>query len=247
MQHSTIYDALPHDWALALEQKGFGDQTIADLRLAAYEPAASWVLPEETKLFRAFHATPLRTVRVVVVGKDPYPEPKDATGVAFSTPKGRKPPLALRNIFTNLEGDKEITFTRPESGDLTRWTDEGALLLNAALSLTEGAPSPRFTLWKPLLRAVLSVVSDQQRPIPVILLGGEANNLSSGVRDKKAIIKVGHPTPRNDLAKRFTLFRDAKPFSEANRFLQDRGQPPFDWTLPAPTPSSPRLRTTKVS
>jgi uracil-DNA glycosylase len=247
MQHSSTYEALPHDWALALERKGFGDQEILELRAAAYDPAATQVLPLETNLFRAFYATPLDKVRIVVVGKDPYPELKDASGVAFSTPKKRKPPLALRNIFTNLEDDKEITFTRPKTGDLTRWTDEGALLLNAALTLTPGPPSPRFTLWKPFLKAVLSVMSDQQRPIPIILLGGEANNLSNAVRDKKAIIRAGHPTPRSDLATRFTLFRDAKPFSEANVFLKDRGQKPFDWRLPASTPTPPRVHSAKVS
>lgn len=247
MQHSSTYKALPDDWALALEPKGFGDQEIRDLRAAAYNPAARQVLPLETNLFRAFHATPLRTVRVVIVGKDPYPEPKDASGVAFSTPKKRKPPLALRNIFTNLEGDTDITFTRPKSGDLTSWTHRGALLLNAALSLTDGSSSPRFTQWRPFLKAVLSVVSDQQHPIPVILLGGEANDLSSAVREKKAIIKAGHPTPRNDLATRFTLFRDAKPFSEANAYLEEHGQEPFDWSLPASTPTSPRVRRAKVS
>jgi uracil-DNA glycosylase len=247
MQRSSTYEALPHDWALALEPKGFGDQEILELRASAYDPASTRILPLETNLFRAFYATPLRKVRVVIVGKDPYPEPKDASGVAFSTPKKRTPPLALRNIFTNLEGDNQITFTRPMSGDLTRWTDGGALLLNAALHLTDGSPSPRFTLWRPFLKAVLSVVSDQQRPIPVILLGGEANDLSSAVRDKKAVIKAGHPTPRNDLATRFTFFRDAKPFSEANVFLKDRGQKPFDWSLPASTPTPPRVVSAKVS
>lgn len=241
MRHSSTYEALPKDWALALKSKGFGDQEILELRAAAYDPAATWVLPLETNLFRAFHATPLRKLRVVIVGKDPYPEPKDASGVAFSTQKERTPPLALRNIFTNLEGDKKVTFTRPKSGDLRRWTDGGALLLNAALHLTAGSPSPRFTLWKPFLKAILSVVSDQPRPVPVILLGGEANDLSCAVRDKEAIIKAGHPTPRSDVATRFPLFRDAKPFSEANAFLEDRGERPFDWSLPASTPTPPHI------
>lgn len=231
MQHSPAFDELPTDWATALEPEDFDNVAIATLLAAAYG-AATGVLPSQSRVFHAFHSTPLDGLRVVVVGKDPYPDAKDAQGVAFSTPPNRRPPLALRNIFTNLESDPDIAFTRPSTGDLTTWTKRGVLLLNAALTLSPGIGSARFTLWKPFLKATLRVVSSQGRPIPVILLGGEANNLSGSVSDPRAVVSAGHPTPRNQIVTRFPLFRDAKPFSEADTYLRDRGEPAMNWTLP---------------
>lgn len=227
------------DWALALEPMGFDGTAILNLPAEAYSSGGGRMRPIEAHLFRAFHVTPLSKVRVVMVGKDPCQEPLDASGIAFSTPPQRKPPRALINIFANLEDDPEITFARPATGDLTPWASRGALLVNAALSLSDGPASARSTLWKPFLRAVLAVVSNQSRPIPVILLGGEANDLSSAVLDQEAVISAGHPTPRNAVAVRFRLFRDAKPFSEANAYLEAHRRCAFDWQLPGGTLQAP--------
>lgn len=233
MQHSPTLDGLPHDWARALQLEGFDEVAIAELLAAAYGASgATIVLPAQAGVFRAFRSTPLADVRIVVVGKDPYPDANDAQGVAFSTAPNRKPPLALRNVFTNLENDPDIAFARPSTGDLTTWTKRGVLLLNAALTFASGTGSARFTLWKPFLRATLRVVSKQGRPIPVVLFGREANNLSGWVSDPHAVVSAGHPTPRNKIATRFTLFSDAKPFSAADTYLRDRGEPAMNWRLP---------------
>lgn len=229
----SLFDNLPPDWAASLATKDFDRQALDAIRDGAYgKPASPDVLPAMNDLYRAFHMTPLRDVRVVIVGQDPYPESANAWGLAFSTPPRTDPPLALRKVFENLERDTSIPFTRPQSGNLTPWAKRGALLLNAALTLAPASTPSRFRRWKPLLKAVLEVTSSQPRRIPVILLGGKAYDLRSAIGDPASIVPAGHPPPRNRVARRFTLFEDSTPFSDANVFLRNRGEPEFDWTLP---------------
>lgn len=222
------YD-LPPDWASALSYQGLVAAAIDGIVARAYaDRAATW--PSETAVFRAFALTPPNKVRVVVVGQDPYPNSTNATGVAFST--GAQGPVtdALRAVYTNLASDP--LFITPTHGDLTEWMDRGALLLNAALTLGPTSLGRRCTLWRPVLRATLASLSATGRPIPVVLLGGKAFDLRASITDPDAIKPAGHPTPRNRTARRFPLFENAHPFYDANDFLVDRSELPFDWSIP---------------
>ncbi len=219
---------LPPEWAGALASHGFGEATLDSLVAHAYADRPR-TRPIETAVLRAYELTPLSKVRVVVVGQDPYPNPKHATGVAFST--GSQGPVsdALRAIYANLSADP--TFVTPSHGDLEGWAGRGALLLNAALTLSPASLSSRCSTWRPLLRATLATVSAAGRPIPVVLLGGKAHDLQTAVGDPTAVQAAGHPTPRNKVADRFPLFANCRPFYDANDFLTSRGEPPFDWSV----------------
>jgi uracil-DNA glycosylase len=220
---------LPAGWVSALSFQGIKAAIIDDLVARAYaDRSETW--PTESAVFRAFELTPIAKVRVVVVGQDPYPSSTNATGVAFSTGHRGAVTDALRAIYTNLGSDP--SFVAPKHGDLTEWTDRGALLLNAALTLGPTSLDRRCNLWRPLLRATLEALSATNRPIPVILLGGKAFDLRTSVSDPAAILGTGHPTPRNKMVKRFPLFENIRPFHDANRFLLSRGEPSFDWSVP---------------
>lgn len=219
---------VPHDWASALASQGVDATAIESIVARGYtDPANTW--PIEPAVFRAYELTPFAKVRVVIVGQDPYPNPKNATGVAFSTGARGTVSDALRAVFKNLGADP--SFVRPTHGDLTEWADRGALLLNAALTIGPTTLSSRSSLWRPILRATLAALSARRVPIPIVLLGGKAYDLRTAVRNPASIQAAGHPTPRNKVADRFPLFENARPFADANAFLVSHGEPPFDWSV----------------
>lgn len=219
---------LPLEWAGALASHGIDEATLGRMVAHAYtDHSRTW--PREAAVFRAYELTSLAKVRVVVVGQDPYPNAKRATGVAFSTGPQGAVSDALRAIYANLSADR--SFVAPSHGNLEEWAARGALLLNAALTLSPTTLSSRCTTWRPLLRATLASVSATGRPIPVVLLGGKAHDLHTAVGDPSAVQAAGHPTPRNKVADRFPLFANSRPFYDANDFLTSHGEPPFDWSV----------------
>lgn len=222
------HNRLPPEWAGALALHGFDEATLDGFVAQAYADRPR-TRPIEAAVFRAYELTPLSKVRVVVVGQDPYPNPKHATGIAFSTGRQGAVSDALRAIYANLSTDP--SFVTPSHGNLEAWAGRGALLLNAALTLSPTSLSRRCTTWRPLLRATLATVSATGRPIPVVLLGGKAHDLRTDVGDPTAVQAAGHPTPRNKVADRFLLFANSRPFYDANDFLTSHGEPPFDWSV----------------
>lgn len=220
--------ALPPDWGRAVSSRGLDAAAIDRLVTRAYADGANtW--PSAAAVFRALELTPIANVRVVVVGQDPYPSSPKATGVAFSTGPQGAVTDALRAIYGNLASC--ATFVTPTHGDLTEWADRGALLLNAALTFGPTSLDQRCKLWRPLVSAMLATVCATGRPIPAVLLGGKAYDLSDSVGDPAAVQAAGHPTPRNKIAHRFPLFEHARPFNDANDFLVSHGEPPFDWSI----------------
>ncbi|TFD12634.1 uracil-DNA glycosylase [Cryobacterium sp. TMT1-21] len=226
---------LPLDWLSALGQPWNDPDRIDQLVGRAYQGRGTGpVLPSSPDdLFRAFELTPFAQVRAVIVGQDPYPDANLAHGVAFSAP-GAPLPKALTRIFSNLEASKlATTFTRPspDNGDLSEWAGRGILLINAALTYEKDQLRAHCGYWKPFLGAVLVAVSKKPEPIPFLLLGGKAVDLSSSVRRADARVLTGHPTPRSKRTRRFPLFEFDRPFVRANTFLTDNRANPIDWTL----------------
>lgn len=221
-------NSLEHEWADALSSHGMTEAKINDLlSQACAEPSTTF--PAEGDVFAAYNSTTLCNVRVVIVGQDPYPNAKNASGLAFSTGSLGPVTNALRAIYTNLASDP--SFVTPNHGDLTKWAARGALLLNTALTLSPASLAIRCALWEPMLRATLEAVSQLDRPVPVLLLGSRALKLRRWVGDPKAVKPTGHPTPRNRVTHQFPLFEKSRPFYDANDYLVRRGERPFDWSL----------------
>lgn len=183
-------------------------------------------LPAGRHVLRAFEQ-PLDSVRVLIVGQDPYPTPGHAIGLSFAVaPDVRPIPRSLANIFTELGTD--LGLPQPSSGDLTPWAERGILLLNRVLTVRPGAPaSHRGKGWEDLTAAAIDALAGRGGPLVAILWGRDARNLA-GRLPGIPCIESAHPSP---LSARSGFF-GSRPFSRANDHLRRLGAPPIDWSLP---------------
>ena len=183
-------------------------------------------LPAGDRILRAFGA-PLDSVRVLIVGQDPYPTPGHAVGLSFSVDAAVKPvPRSLANIHRELVDDLGVP--APTNGDLSPWVDQGVLLLNRVLTVRAGEPgSHRRRGWEDITAAAITgLVSRGDVPLVAILWGRDAQSLQPMLGDVPMIVSA-HPSPMS--ADRG--FFGSRPFSRANAALAELGADPFDWTL----------------
>jgi uracil-DNA glycosylase len=225
---------LPTDWADALGGRNFEVAGVHALVAHLYdENRRGEVLPQRTDVFRAFHLTNLNMVRVVILGQDPYPKSEQRPqGLSFSVPKGVRIPRALSAIFRNLGTDEHIDFTRPESGDLSQWAQQGVLLLNSALTVQEGSPGSHRKLWNEFSTQVLQLVSQERGHVAFLLWGNHAIELADAAgitAPPHERIMSSHPSAWGK--SRNKRFRDSHPFSRANAFLTAHELVPVSWDL----------------
>lgn len=222
---------LPSDWRRALDTRAL--ESVSSFVDAEREKHV--VYPPEDRVFACFRLTPLESVRVLLLGQDPYHGPGQAEGLAFSVADGTPPPPSLRNIFKELEQDLGVP--RPRSGSLVSWAQQGVLLLNAVLTVRAGeANSHANHGWEDFTDEVIRTVSAQAAPTVFLLWGRYAQKkarLVDGTRH--AILEGVHPSP---LSARHGFFGSA-PFSRTNAALEERGRPPVDWALPAHAAKAP--------
>jgi uracil-DNA glycosylase len=187
--------------------------------------AGKTVFPSEDNIFRALALTGLNQVKVVILGQDPYHGEQQAHGLSFSVPAGTKLPPSLRNIYKELASDLGVK--PPVSGDLSRWAEQGVLLLNAVLTVESGlAGSHAGKGWEEVTDALIKAVSDQRRGVVFILWGNYALKKRTLIDESKhLVITSAHPSPLS--ASRG--FFGSRPFSQANAWLQSTGQTPIDW------------------
>ena len=156
---------------------------------AIYETEA--VNPSFEDVFKAFELTPLNKVKVVIIGQDPYPNPKDAMGLAFSVPKDRPIPASLRNIYKVLKRDLNIDAPH---GDLSGWAKEGILLLNKALTVRAHQPLSHQSVWDPFFKAVITHLNALE-PCVFVLMGNEAKKIKPVIDKSHIMIESVHPSP----------------------------------------------------
>lgn len=188
-------------------------------------------LPASSNILRAF-TTPFESVKVLIVGQDPYPTPGHPVGLSFCVDKHVKPlPGSLRNIYTELVSD--LSLPQPSNGDLTPWTEQGVLLLNRCLTVQVGKPaSHRGKGWETITDAAIRALNARTdsngdpKPLVAILWGRQAQSLEP-LLTHAYIIKSPHPSP---LSARYGFF-GSRPFSQANNALQSMGASPVDWKL----------------
>jgi uracil-DNA glycosylase len=210
---------LPAFARVARELKHIGD------RIDAERGSGNAIVPASADIFRAFRV-PLDTIRVVIVGQDPYPTPGHAVGLAFSTAREVRPiPRSLANIYRELHDDLGIA--PAEHGDLSRWVDQGVLLINTSLTVREGeVGSHRSWPWKNVTGATLGLLADRGEPLVAVLWGREAQwaaPLLNGV----ATVESAHPSPLSA----HRGFFGSRPFSRVNDLLVAQGGDPIDWRV----------------
>ncbi len=183
------------------------------------------IYPPGGKIFNAFNSTPFDKVKVVILGQDPYHGPRQANGLSFSVSEGVPLPPSLQNIYKELRSDLGIE--PPASGDLERWAQQGVLLLNATLTVRQGAAgSHQGKGWEEFTDAVLRILSHQRDGLVFILWGAYAKRKGAYIdRTKHLVIESAHPSPLSAT----NGFFGSKPFSKTNDYLRSKGITPIDW------------------
>ncbi|MBL7968473.1 MAG: uracil-DNA glycosylase [Prolixibacteraceae bacterium] len=183
------------------------------------------IFPPAKLIFNAFDQCPFDQVKVVILGQDPYHGPRQAHGLCFSVNDGVEFPPSLRNIFKEIQADTGAPI--PASGNLTRWAQQGVLLLNATLTVrAHFAGSHQKRGWEQFTDAVIRLVSERMEHVVFILWGNYAISKSELIDPKKhLILKSVHPSPLS--ASRG--FFGNKQFSTTNKYLMDRGKEPVRW------------------
>jgi uracil-DNA glycosylase len=186
------------------------------------------IFPPADSVFRALELTPLRSVRVLILGQDPYHGAGQAHGLAFSVQPGVKIPASLRNMYKELQSD--VGIASPSHGSLEAWAKRGVLLLNAVMTVREGEPnSHQGKGWETFTDAVISSVNARKQRVVFVLWGAYAGRKLALIdSDRHTVITTAHPSP---LSARRGFF-GSRPFSAINAALVEAGKKPIDWKLP---------------
>lgn len=218
------------EWKQALAAE-FVAPYMTELRafLEAEKRAGKVVYPPGPEIFNALNSTPLSRVKAVILGQDPYHGPGQAHGLCFSVRRGVAPPPSLQNIFRELEQDLGIP--RPRHGELTHWAQQGVLLLNSVLTVEAGQPgSHQGRGWEHFTDAAIRVLNEQCEHLVFLLWGSYAQRKGRIIdAHRHLVLKAVHPSPLS--ANRGGWFGH-RHFSQANRYLQEHGRSPIDWSLP---------------
>ena len=195
-------------------------------QLAAFvkqEYATRQVFPAGKNIFRAFDKCDPDDLKVVIIGQDPYHGVGQANGLCFSVNDGVQFPPSLVNIFKELQDD--VGFQPPESGNLTRWAQNGVLLLNAVLTVRAGMAGSHAGMgWETLTDKIIALLGEREKPIVFLLWGGYARRKAALIpKGRHLILEAAHPSPLSA----HNGFFGCRHFSKANAFLDE----PIDWQL----------------
>lgn len=184
--------------------------------------------PEPQNIFQAFSLTPFETVRVVILGQDPYHGPNQAHGLCFSVAPGVSIPPSLRNIYKELQADCGIP--PAHHGDLRAWAQQGVLLLNSVLTVEANQPAAHQGMgWEIFTDKVIQVLNEQKTGLVFVLWGAYAQKKGAMIdASRHLVLSVAHPSP-------FSAYRGffgSRPFSTINAYLEKNHQKPINWQLP---------------
>lgn len=212
------------------------DEIGSEFRKPYYKELSDFVLneyknniiyPDSSDIFNAFHLTPLKEVKVVILGQDPYHGEGQAHGLCFSVKPGIKIPPSLMNIYKELKDDLDCKI--PNNGYLIKWAKQGVLMLNTVLTVRANqANSHRGKGWEEFTDTVIKAVNKQDRPIVFILWGSPARKKKAMLNNPKhLILEAPHPSPLSS----YRGFFSSKHFSKTNNFLKKHGLSPIDWQI----------------
>ena len=216
-------------WLVHLEAE-FSKPYMQSLRqFLVQEKTVAPVYPPGPLIFNALNTTPLDAVKVVILGQDPYHGPGQAHGLSFSVNRGVRPPPSLENIFKELRDSLGI---QPAGhGDLSSWAAQGVLLLNTTLTVRARTPKSHAGKgWETFTDRVIDVLNQQREGLVFMLWGRHAGAKTERIdRQRHLILNAPHPSPFSA----HSGFFGCGHFIAANRHLEQRGEAPIDWRLPA--------------
>ncbi len=182
------------------------------------------IYPPMSDIFNALNFVKYEDVKVVILGQDPYHEPGQAHGLAFSVQDGVELPPSLVNIYKEIEDDLGIKCEK--TGNLTRWAKQGVLLLNTSLTVRRAqANSHRGKGWEILTTKIVELLSERKDPIVFLLWGSNAQAFSPMIQPQHLVLKAPHPSPLSA----YRGFFGCKHFSKTNDFLSAHNKSPIDW------------------
>jgi uracil-DNA glycosylase len=212
-----LHDEFEKDYMIKLKQF-----------LKEEKDAGHKVYPKGSDIFNAFNHTPFDNLKAVILGQDPYHGANQAFGLSFAVQKGITVPPSLKNIYKELQTDIP-GFTMPNHGDLTKWADQGVLLLNATLTVHAGKPgSHQKKGWEIFTDTVIRKISEEKEGVVFLLWGKFAQAKSELIDDQKHyILKAAHPSPYSA----DNGFFGCKHFSKTNALLSSQGKEAIDWQI----------------
>lgn len=216
--------AIRRSWYNLLKDE-FSKQYFLDLQEFLRNEYTNYTIyPEEKNIFNALNSIPFDKVKVVIIGQDPYHEPRQAQGMSFSVPEDVDIPPSLINIMREIESDLGVKCYN--NGNLTRWSKQGVLLLNTVLTVRKGmANSHKDKGWEKLTRKIIELLGQRKEPIVFLLWGSYAQSYQDLIAPWHLVLKAPHPSPLSA----YRGFFGCKHFSKCNQFLIEHGQTPIDW------------------
>ena len=184
------------------------------------------IYPPGGQIFKAFELTPVRDVKVVILGQDPYHGPGQAHGLSFSVPENMPAPPSLKNIFKEIETDLGVRMSGYPN--LEKWARQGVLLLNAVLTVRSGEAASHSRIgWQEFTDAVIKHISSECEGVVFMLWGNFARTKSELIdHSRHCVLEAAHPSP---LAR--GAFFGCRHFSKANAYLAAHGRTQIDWQL----------------
>ena len=220
---------LAEDWKQALGNE-FEQPYMQQLRsfLLEEKAAGKVIYPPGPLIFNAMNSTPLSKVKVVINGQDPYHGPGQAHGLCFSVQPGVRPPPSLQNIFKEIQRD--LGHPIPAHGSLQSWADQGVLLLNAVLTVTQGQAGAHANRgWERFTSRIIDILNEQCEHLVFMLWGSYAQKKGQQIDGTRhRVLKSVHPSPLSA----HRGFIGCGHFSAANEYLQAHGREPINWQLP---------------
>ncbi|MDD6042842.1 MAG: uracil-DNA glycosylase [Eubacteriaceae bacterium] len=185
------------------------------------------VYPDMHDIFNALKATSYENVKAVILGQDPYHEPGQAHGMAFSVKPGVKTPPSLVNIYKEIKDDLGLEI--PQTGYLESWAQQGVLLLNTCLTVrAHRANSHRGKGWEQFTDRVIELLNEREKPVVFILWGANAKSKENLITNgRHLVLKGAHPSPLSA----YNGFYGGRYFSKTNEFLEKNGEKPICWEI----------------
>jgi uracil-DNA glycosylase len=232
-QISTLTSAMGVEWFKALERSTLSTPAFEKLgKILATEYSMFNVYPKDlADVFRAFTATPISKVNVVIIGQNPYHSKDIADGLAFSCSHSKYPQPSLKNILIEIEKQiyhEEKDLLLPEFYSLFRWAEQGVFLLNSALTVREGEPDSHIDMWKFFTVAVIEALSRERKEVVYLLWGRVAQAFDIYIDPiSNYILKCGHPMTKTYQGR--DTWSNNGHFIETNNILKDLGKPEITW------------------
>ncbi len=221
-----LFDTIPDSWKDVLSSVK-GELAVLSDKLATKD-----FLPPRECIWRALELTPLESIKVVILGQDPYPSRGNAMGLSFSVEPGVKPlPASLKNIYKELEADLGVA--APKHGSLLKWAERGVMLLNTVLTVEEGAPQSHAKLgWEEVTDQIIRSIAAKCEGVVFVLWGKSAQVKKKILglyldKNRHRVFESAHPSPLSASKG----FFGSRPFSTVNSWLEELGREDVDWSI----------------